>query len=96
MAKVASIGCPGDVSIVAGTTELSIHDISHLEIVAPYAHLEAELGMAYLAAKTDTMKPMRKDHRSHPLPFRAPIEYDVAILGRGPRHHTGQSDQQQQ
>ena len=45
---------------------------------------EAEVAVAYLAAKADAVEPMRKDYRPHPGIIRILVDHDVAVFGFGP------------
>ena len=69
MAQVAIRRPPCDLVVMAHAAKLAIDDVGHQHIVAPSAHLEAKFGMADFAAKADSMKPMRKNHRPHALFF---------------------------
>lgn len=65
MAQVTIFGSPCDLVVMAHATKLSIIDIRHPNIVGAYAHLEADLGVAYRAIVADAMEPVRENHRTH-------------------------------
>src|SRR3972149_6775604 len=65
MTQVAVFRSPGDLVVVAHAAKFTVYYIQHVHIVGTGAHLETKLTVAYLAAKTGTMKPVRKNHRAH-------------------------------
>ena len=42
--------------------------------------------MANLAPESDAVEPMRKDYRTHALPFRSAIQHHIRVLRRGLGH----------
>jgi hypothetical protein len=80
MAKVAIFSRPGDLAVVAGTTELPINYIAHGYQIGPGTHFKAQFVMTHFTSKPDTVKPMGEDHRAHSLVIRAFIEYHVSVL----------------
>lgn len=80
MAQIASIRCPCDIAVVAGTAKPPLDDVRHLEVIAANAHLETELGVTYLATEAYPMKPVREYHGPHAFFFRAPVQHYVSIL----------------
>lgn len=96
MAKIAAVGPPGNIVIVAGTAELAIDDVGHGDKIRPDPHLEAKFSVADLAAKADAMEPVGKDHRAHAFLFRIAIEHHVGVLGPGLRNSPQQAQAEKQ
>ena len=65
MTDIAGFHRPGDLAIVAGAAILAIDNFQHIDIVSARFELETQVGMADLAAKTDTVKPVRENHWPH-------------------------------
>lgn len=72
---------PSDLVVMASTTEFSIYDVRHAYIVGTSAHCETDFGVAYIAFEEDTMKPVLKDHRTHPCFFRSLVEHHIPVFG---------------
>jgi hypothetical protein len=73
------IGTPSDLSVVAFPAKFSINNFRHRDIVATGTHFE-NFGVAYIASKTETVKPMWKNHWSHSLMFGVPVKHHVRIF----------------
>src|SRR6185369_2323948 len=65
MAHVAVLDVPRHLAVVACAAELAIDHLDHIDLVAAGLELEAQVGMADLAAIADAVEPVRKDHRPH-------------------------------
>ena len=83
MTKVATLRRPRDFVVVTGPAETAVNNISHGDDIGPGAHLEAELSMANLAAKADTMKPVRKDDRPHAVLLGIAVDHHVGVFSGG-------------
>src|SRR5210317_940061 len=65
VAQLAVLDRPGDITIMTGTTVLAIYDLHHVDFIATGFERESQVAVANLAAKTNTMKPVRENDRSH-------------------------------
>ena len=80
MAKIAVLRRPGNIVVVAGTTELAIDDVGHCDRIPPRLHLESQFSMTDLAAEPDAVKPVGKDYRPHAIFLRLAIDHHISIL----------------
>jgi len=71
---------PGNLAIVTRTTELSLDDLVHVDVVAASLELESEVGMANLATEAYAMEPVREDHRAHASGIRIIVDYHVSVF----------------
>ena len=61
MTQPAIFYIPGYLTIMAGTAETVIKDVSHGNFIATCLKLKTKIGMAHLAGKPYTMEPMREN-----------------------------------
>jgi len=80
MAEVTFLHGPGDLAIMAHTAILTVDDFSHVYLVRPGTHFKPQLMMTHLAAKSDSMKPVRKDYRTHIVGLGKPVQDHVGIF----------------
>jgi hypothetical protein len=80
MAKIAILGRPGNIVVVASAAKAAIDDVRHGNDVRSGAHLESQFSMTDFATKTDAMKPVGKNHRPHAAFFCLTIDNDVTIF----------------
>lgn len=73
MAKMTFIHGPGDLAVMTHAAILPIDNFSHIYLIRPGAHFKSQLMMTHLAPKTDTMKPVLEDYRSHIVGLRKPV-----------------------
>jgi hypothetical protein len=90
MTNIAILYRPGYLAIMTGTTVLTIDNFQHIDLVTAGFHLEAEVGVTDLATETDTMKPVRKNHRAHAGLIGVIIHQHITILGNDYRRHREQ------
>jgi hypothetical protein len=81
MAKVTVFYRPGHIAIVTGTAILTVDYAQHVDGVPACLELEAEISMADFAAKSNSVKPVRKDDGAHAGIIRELVYYDVTIFG---------------
>jgi hypothetical protein len=67
MAEVAVLYRPGNSSIVARTTILTINDFQHIDFITPGFELEPKICVTDFASKPHAVKPMREYNRAHTL-----------------------------
>ena len=86
MTKISSFAARQlDVGGVDKVAEFPVNEIVHPHIVRSCAHPETEFIMTHLAAKPDTVKPVREYDRSHTVFFSIAVEHHVGILAVGRR-----------
>jgi len=96
MAEIAFIHTPGDLVIVAHATILSVNDSPHGNIVGTNPHFKSQLVVTNLAAKTNAVEPMRKNHRTNIVFVGKPVQHHIGILGRRIKAKAGvQGDKKQ-
>ena len=83
MTQITVLDVPGDLAVMAGTTETPIDDIGHLDLVTACLELEAKVSMANLAGEADTVKPVRENYRSYTGLGGIIIDYDVTVFCTG-------------
>jgi hypothetical protein len=64
--QIAVLDRPGNVAVMAGAAVFAVDDLQHADFIPPGLELEAQVGMANLAAKTYPVKPMWEHDGAHP------------------------------
>ncbi|HEY3327124.1 MAG TPA: hypothetical protein VGK14_08110 [Novimethylophilus sp.] len=85
MAQIAVFDRPGNFAVMAGPAELAIDDLDHVDFIAAGLELEAQVGMADLAAETNPMEPVRENSRAHTGFIGIVVDDDIPIFGIGRR-----------
>lgn len=80
MAQATIINRPGNITIMASTTEFSLDNFIHGDIICPGPHLETELCMADPALKANSVKPVREYNRPLSFLFSPLIKNDISIF----------------
>ena len=76
---MAVIHTPGYFAVVALTAESALNEIRHFDIITPCAHFKY-VRVAYIAGKTQAVKPMGKDYGPHSFLFGAIVNYHISIF----------------
>jgi len=72
---------PGNVAVVTGAAVCPRRYPVHVDVIRAGTHFETEIRVTNTALIADTMKPVRKDHRSDAFAIGIAVEDDVGILG---------------
>ena len=80
MAKIAVFHRPGNFIVMASTAVLPVDNLEHVDFITTCLEFKTQVGMTDFAAKSDSMKPVRKNHGTHLGRVRIIIHHDIAIF----------------
>lgn len=87
MTQPAILDIPGYFTIMAGTAEPIIEDVSHGDFISTRFKLKTKVGMTYLAGIPYAMEPMRENDWPDAGFGGKIIDYDIAVLRIGFEMH---------
>lgn len=85
MTAMAIVNAPGNFAIMALAAKPAFDEVGHLYIIAAGAHLEY-FRVAYVAGKTEAMKPVGENDRSHALLLGPVVNDHIGVLRLRRRH----------